>query len=132
MDDGRLDDRAKRSVRALHEPPPGEGAHGAASALDETRLQVFGEPGPANTALSHMWVACGGPPEAPVILYHYASSRGTEVAIEMPGNSKATFRPMDTRSTTERVTARKSTLCDRGHISMRSAKQTHYRTGNIA
>jgi len=67
--------------------------------LDETRLQVFGEPGPANTALSRMWVACGGPPEAPVILYHYASSRGTEVAIEMPGNSKATFRPMDTRST---------------------------------
>ena len=54
--------------------------------LDETRLQVMGEPGRANTALSYMWVARGGPPEAPVILYHYAPSRGTEVAIEMLGN----------------------------------------------
>ena len=54
--------------------------------LDETRLQVLGEPGRANTTLSYMWVARGGPPEAPVILYHYAPSRGTEVAIEMLGD----------------------------------------------
>jgi transposase len=54
--------------------------------LDETRLQVLGEPGRANTALSYMWVARGGPPEAPVILYHYAPSRGTEVAVEMLGD----------------------------------------------
>ena len=54
--------------------------------LDETRLQVLGEPGRANTTQSYMWVARGGPPEAPVILYHYAPSRGTEVAIEMLGD----------------------------------------------
>ena len=54
--------------------------------LDETRLQVLGEPGRANTALSYMWVARGGLPEAPVILYHYAPSRGTEVAVEMLGD----------------------------------------------
>ena len=54
--------------------------------LDETRLQVLGEPGRADTALSYMWVARGGPPEAPVILYHYAPSRGTEVAVEMLGD----------------------------------------------
>ena len=54
--------------------------------LDETRLQVLGEPGRANTALSYMWVARGGPPEAPVILYHYAPSRGTEVAVQMLGD----------------------------------------------
>ena len=56
--------------------------------LDETRLQVLGEPGRANTALSYMWVARAGPPEAPVILYHYAPSRGTEVAVEMLGDYK--------------------------------------------
>ncbi len=38
------------------------------------------EPGRADTTLSYMWVVRGGPPEAPVILYHYAPSRGTEVA----------------------------------------------------
>ena len=54
--------------------------------LDETRLQVMEEPGRANTTLSYMWVARGGPPEAPVILYHYAPSRGAEVAKEMLGD----------------------------------------------
>jgi transposase len=54
--------------------------------MDETRLQVLGEPGRANTSLSFMWVARGGPPEAPVILYHYAASRGAEVAHQMLGD----------------------------------------------
>jgi len=54
--------------------------------LDETRLQVLGEPGRANTSLSFMWVARGGPSEAPVILYHYAASRGAQVAHQMLGN----------------------------------------------
>jgi transposase len=54
--------------------------------LDETRLQVLGEPGRSNTSLSFMWVARGGPPEAPVILYHYAASRGAEVARQLLGN----------------------------------------------
>ena len=56
--------------------------------IDETRLQVLGEPGRANTTLSYMWVARGGPPEAPVILYHYAPGRGAEVAREMLGDYK--------------------------------------------
>jgi len=54
--------------------------------LDETRLQVLGEPGRANTSLSFMWVARGGPPETPVILYHYAPTRGAEVAHQMLGD----------------------------------------------
>ncbi len=54
--------------------------------LDETTVQVMDEPGRANTAVSYMWVARGGPPEAPVILYHYAPSRGTEVAKQMLGD----------------------------------------------
>jgi transposase len=54
--------------------------------LDETTVQVMDEPGRDNTAVSYMWVARGGPPEAPVILYHYAPSRGTEVAKQMLGD----------------------------------------------
>jgi transposase len=54
--------------------------------LDETRLQVLGEPGRADTTKSFMWVARGGPPEAPVILFHYAPSRGAQVARQMLGD----------------------------------------------
>jgi len=53
--------------------------------LDETTVQVMDEPGRDNTSLSYMWVARGGAPEAPVILYHYAPSRGAEVARQMLG-----------------------------------------------
>lgn len=54
--------------------------------LDETTVQVMDEPGRDNTSLSYMWVARGGSPEAPVILYHYAPSRGLEVARQMLGD----------------------------------------------
>lgn len=54
--------------------------------LDETTVQVMDEPGRNNTSLSYMWVARGGAPEAPVILYHYAPSRGVEVAKQMLGS----------------------------------------------
>ena len=43
--------------------------------MDETRVQVLREPGRKNTALSYMWVARGGPPERPVVYFHYAPSR---------------------------------------------------------
>ena len=54
--------------------------------LDETTVQVMKEPGRENTSLSYMWVARGGAPEAPVILYHYAPSRSAAVAKEMLSN----------------------------------------------
>ena len=54
--------------------------------LDETTVQVMDEPGRDNTSLSYMWVARGGAPEAPVILYHYAPSRGVDVARQMLGD----------------------------------------------
>ena len=59
---------------------------GPLSQLDETAVQVMDEPGRQNTALSYMWVARGGTPETPVILYHYAPGRGAEVAKEMLGD----------------------------------------------
>ena len=54
--------------------------------LDETTVQVMDEPGRDNTSVSYMWVARGGAPEAQVILYHYAPSRGMEVARQMLGD----------------------------------------------
>ncbi len=37
--------------------------------IDESPLQVLGEPGRSNTTKSFMWVFCGGPLKAPVVLY---------------------------------------------------------------
>lgn len=42
--------------------------------IDETKVQVLGEPGKKNTTLSYMWVFRGGG-ERPVVLFHYAPSR---------------------------------------------------------
>jgi len=46
--------------------------------IDETELQVLKEPDRANTAKSYMWLARGGPPEAPVLVYHYSQTRNSE------------------------------------------------------
>ena len=46
--------------------------------MDETPLQVLNEPGRANTRKSYMWLARGGPPEAPVVVYHYSRTRGSD------------------------------------------------------
>ena len=45
---------------------------------DETPLQVMNEPERANTSKSYAWVLRGGPPETPVVLYHYERTRGSE------------------------------------------------------
>jgi len=46
--------------------------------MDETELQVLKEPDRANTARSYMWLARGGPPDAPVLVYHYSRTRSGE------------------------------------------------------
>jgi transposase len=43
--------------------------------MDETTVQVLKEDGRAATSQSYMWVQRGGPPEQPVILFHYSSTR---------------------------------------------------------
>jgi transposase len=50
---------------------------------DETRLQVLHEPGRDPTAQSWMWVQSGGPPERPVILFDYTTSRAQEVPLRL-------------------------------------------------
>jgi transposase len=45
--------------------------------LDETTVQVMGEEGRSDTQKSYMWLARGGPPEKPVVLYEYHPTRGS-------------------------------------------------------
>ena len=43
--------------------------------LDETTLQVLREPGRDNDTTSYLWAIRGGPPDKPVVLFHYDSRR---------------------------------------------------------
>jgi transposase len=49
--------------------------------MDETRVQVMKELGRADSALSFMWVMRGGPPQTPVILHRYHSSRNASIPL---------------------------------------------------
>ena len=51
--------------------------------MDETPVWVLREPGRENTYKSYMWLARGGPPQAPVCLYHYSWTRGAEYARDL-------------------------------------------------
>ena len=51
--------------------------------MDETTVQVMGEEGREDTQKSRMWVARGGPPEEPVVLYKYRQTRSAYHAKEM-------------------------------------------------
>ena len=56
--------------------------------MDETTVQVLREPERENTLKSYMWVARGGPPESPIVTFHYDQSRGGKVAEDILGNFK--------------------------------------------
>ncbi|ORC27221.1 hypothetical protein B4O97_19020 [Marispirochaeta aestuarii] len=46
--------------------------------MDETPVQVLGEPERKDTQKSYMWLTRGGPPEKPAFLYSYRETRGSE------------------------------------------------------
>ena len=48
--------------------------------MDETTVQVLKESGKKAQSKSYLWLQRGGPPEHPVVLYHYDPGRGAEVA----------------------------------------------------
>lgn len=50
---------------------------------DETRVQVLKEPDRDPTCQSWMWVQASGPPERPVILFDYTTSRAQEVPLRL-------------------------------------------------
>ena len=51
--------------------------------MDETTVQVLNEPGKENTTKSFMWVIRGGPPDTPIVLFHYDPSRSGSVAAKL-------------------------------------------------
>ncbi len=50
---------------------------------DETRIQVLKEPDREPSSQSWMWVQTGGPPDKPVILFDYSTSRSQEVPTRL-------------------------------------------------
>ena len=54
--------------------------------IDETTVQVLQEPGRDNTTVSYVWVARGGPPETPALVYRYEPSRGAWVPADIIGD----------------------------------------------
>lgn len=51
--------------------------------MDETRVQVLKEPGRTPENQSYMWVQRGGPPDQPIVHFHYHPSRSTDVASQL-------------------------------------------------
>jgi transposase len=50
---------------------------------DETRVQVLKEAGREPSSQSWMWVQTGGPPDRPVVLFDYTTSRAQEVPLRL-------------------------------------------------
>lgn len=50
---------------------------------DETRVHVLKEPDREASSQSWMWVQTGGPPDQPVILFDYSTSRAQEVPTRL-------------------------------------------------
>jgi transposase len=51
--------------------------------LDETPFQVICEEDRRARTKSYMWVARGGPPDQPVVFFHYSPTRSSDVAREL-------------------------------------------------
>jgi transposase len=51
--------------------------------MDETRMLVLNEPDRPARSQSNIWVQRGGPPDKPIILFHYHPSRSAEVATRL-------------------------------------------------
>ena len=75
----RLDDVFKPLINLLRE----QQLDGDYLQADETRLQVLKETGKAAQSDKWMWVIRGGPPDQPVVLYHYDPSRSEEVPLRL-------------------------------------------------
>lgn len=76
----RLDDVFRPLINLLHEHQ----RSGDYLQADETRIQVLKEDGKVATSDKWMWLIRGGPPERPVVLFHYDASRSEEVPSRLP------------------------------------------------
>jgi transposase len=71
----RLDDVFRPLINLLQEHQRG----GDYLQADETRIQVLKDDGKVATSDKWMWLIRGGPPDRPVVLFHYDASRSEEV-----------------------------------------------------
>ena len=55
------------------------GLHSGYVQMDETTVQVLNEPGKSASSQSQMWVMRGGPPDKPVVTFHYDPTRRQSV-----------------------------------------------------
>lgn len=78
--------KAAEACRPLLELLKGLIRSGSLINMDETTVQVLDEPGRPPSSKSYMWVCRGGMPEKPVLLYHYAPSRASQVAAALLGD----------------------------------------------
>ena len=73
-----------RKYHLLDEALRHEAIAGGVVNIDETTVQVLREPGRSASAESRMWTLVGGPsPGRPVVYFHYAQSRESEVAKKL-------------------------------------------------
>ena len=75
----RLDDVFRPLINLLREHQLG----GDYLQADETRIQVLKEDGKVATADKWMWLVRGGPPDRPVVLFHYDASRSEDVPARL-------------------------------------------------
>ena len=71
----RLDDVFRPLINLLQEHQ----LSGDYLQADETRIQVLKEDGKVATSDKWMWLIRGGPPDRPVVLFHYDASRSEDV-----------------------------------------------------
>jgi transposase len=69
-------------LRPLRELMREEIRQGPVVQIDETTVQVMGEPGRPNTSKSFMWVFLGGSPGQPVVDYQYHPTRAGNIPSE--------------------------------------------------
>lgn len=50
-------------------------------AMDESRFRALREDGKTAQSQSNIWVQRGGPPDSPMILYHYDPSQSQDVSL---------------------------------------------------
>jgi len=70
-------------LRPLREQMREQIRQGPVVQIDETTVQVMGEPGRLNTTKSFMWVFLGGSPGEPVVDYQYHPSRSGKIPSEV-------------------------------------------------
>lgn len=84
----RLDDVFKPLINLLREHQLGADYLQA----DETRLQVLKETGKSAQSDNWMWVIRGGPPDKPIVLFEYDTSRSEEVPLRLLAGFKGVLQ----------------------------------------